>query len=438
MKKLNLQLFALNTSTSIVDYLKSTGQDSSYSARSDLAKSLGISNYTGSASQNTQMLNALKNSSASNSTSKSSSSSSSSSKKSSSSSSTGSSIHGVDAETEAKMKSSFAPSSAYQQAMEYTNQLLEKVQSGKTSYTDKVQEMMDKIANRDAFSYDVDQDVLFQQALASAMSSGKTAMQDTIGQASALTGGYGSTYATSAGNQAYNAFVEDAYDNLPQYYQLAMNAYQMEGEEMYRQLGMYNDADVKEYERTYNAWSSSFQTAESMYEKEFNTWQAEVNNAFNYANLANSDYWNNANFEESVRQYNQNYAQAESQFNQQMSLKWAEYNTSVDQFNKNYELNQQKLAQTKYEFDETMKLKAAEAESGATLKTPSPTDLAKLLNLYNTNDPSFEATMDSYAVNEYNMDMIYDHLGNHGIQKEEEEEKKLKTPSWWNEYIWTK
>jgi hypothetical protein len=48
------------------------------------------------------------------------------------------------------------------------------------------------------------------------MNSGKSAMQDTIGQASALTGGYGSTYATSAGNQAYNAFIEDAYNNLPE------------------------------------------------------------------------------------------------------------------------------------------------------------------------------------------------------------------------------
>ena len=51
----------LNTNTSIVDYLKSQGQNSSYSARQDLAKSLGISNYTGTAEQNVQMLNALKN-----------------------------------------------------------------------------------------------------------------------------------------------------------------------------------------------------------------------------------------------------------------------------------------------------------------------------------------------------------------------------------------
>lgn len=46
----------LNTSTSIVDYLKSTGKNSSYAARAALAKQKGIKNYKGTAAQNTQLL----------------------------------------------------------------------------------------------------------------------------------------------------------------------------------------------------------------------------------------------------------------------------------------------------------------------------------------------------------------------------------------------
>ena len=49
----------LNTQTSVVDYLKSQGKDSSYSARKKLASNYGISNYSGTASQNTQLLKAL-------------------------------------------------------------------------------------------------------------------------------------------------------------------------------------------------------------------------------------------------------------------------------------------------------------------------------------------------------------------------------------------
>jgi len=46
--------------TSIVDYLKSIGKDSSYQARATLASQHGITNYTGSAEQNLQLLNKLK------------------------------------------------------------------------------------------------------------------------------------------------------------------------------------------------------------------------------------------------------------------------------------------------------------------------------------------------------------------------------------------
>lgn len=48
------------TGSSIVDYLKSIGQDSSFANRKKLAAANGISNYTGTASQNTQLLNKLR------------------------------------------------------------------------------------------------------------------------------------------------------------------------------------------------------------------------------------------------------------------------------------------------------------------------------------------------------------------------------------------
>lgn len=49
-----------NSCGSIVDGLKSIGVDSSYSNRKKIAQANGISNYTGTASQNTKMLNLLK------------------------------------------------------------------------------------------------------------------------------------------------------------------------------------------------------------------------------------------------------------------------------------------------------------------------------------------------------------------------------------------
>ena len=48
------------TGPSIVDYLKSVGKPSSFSERAKLAKQYGITNYSGTAAQNTQLLNILR------------------------------------------------------------------------------------------------------------------------------------------------------------------------------------------------------------------------------------------------------------------------------------------------------------------------------------------------------------------------------------------
>lgn len=48
------------TGGSIVDYLNSIGKDSSFSARKQYAQQYGIANYTGTASQNTQLLNLMR------------------------------------------------------------------------------------------------------------------------------------------------------------------------------------------------------------------------------------------------------------------------------------------------------------------------------------------------------------------------------------------
>ena len=209
--------------------------------------------------------------------------------------------------------SAFSPSQEYLDAMAYTQTLLDKINSGKTSYSDKVDEMMDKIANRDKFSYDFETDPLFQNALASSMAAGQTAMENTIGAASGLTGGYGSSYATSAGNQAYNNYVKEAYSQLPEYYKLALDAYEREGNEMYNQLGMYRSADDTEYNRNYNAYNANYQQAQDMYNREYN------------------NYWDTANANLTIDKYNNDAAMDAAQFNASQALSAAKFNYQKQQ-----------------------------------------------------------------------------------------------------------
>ena len=50
------------TGSSLTDFLSSSGQASSFADRAKIAAANGITNYTGTAAQNTQLLNTLRNS----------------------------------------------------------------------------------------------------------------------------------------------------------------------------------------------------------------------------------------------------------------------------------------------------------------------------------------------------------------------------------------
>lgn len=301
--------------------------------------------------------------------------------------------------------SGFVVPGAVREADAYLASQLQKIQSGKTSYSDQVKEMMDKIANREKFSYDVDTDPLFQQALASAMNSGKQAMQDTIGQASALTGGYGSTYATTAGNQAYNDFIEDAYDNLPQYYQMAMEAYQMEGDEMYRQLGMYNDADDKEYNRNVTAYDATYQHRNRMYDETYQMFRDNKSDAFAIANLELnehgqkvSDAYNlyNATSNQADKLYQREYNSWLDSVNMAYQMMQMQNNDWWNQTNFDYQVKRDEVADSKWEKEFALNEKYTNAQiakmnssgsgvrtSNPTLKEPTETQKKNALKAYN-------------------------------------------------------
>lgn len=194
----------------------------------------------------------------------------------------------------------FQVSEAYKAAMDYTNSLLQQMNSGRTAYTDKINSLMAEYENRDKFSYDMATDPMFQQMLASSMNSGRMAMEDTIGQAAALTGGYGNTYGTRAGNAAYNQYISEAYGNLPEYYELALQAYNAEGDQMMRELAMLQDADNREYGRLVDAYNANLGAANDMYNQEYSQYVDKLNQT-NYENerayKAYIDQLNQANYE---------------------------------------------------------------------------------------------------------------------------------------------
>lgn len=112
----------------------------------------------------------------------------------------------------------------------------------------------DNIKNYGEFSYDVNSDALYQQYAEQYARMGKMASSDVMGQAAAMTGGYGNSYAASAGNQAYQSYIQQLNDKVPELYQLALDRHNMGKEELYNQYSML----LSEYEREYGLYSDEY------------------------------------------------------------------------------------------------------------------------------------------------------------------------------------
>ncbi|MCD8036033.1 MAG: hypothetical protein LUE88_01425 [Clostridiales bacterium] len=180
-----------------------------------------------------------------------------------------------------------------------------------SAYKKEIESLLDRLENREAFSYDLSSDVLYQQYKDSYMNAGKQAMEDTIGQASALTGGYSNTYAQSERSAAYESYQQKLNHKIPELYENARSVYEAEGDELYRLYSLYSEADKADYEKyrdSISDWMSERDFAYSEYMDEADRVQQDYYNKLSLlqdaAKLESSDYWN------SIEQQNNEWEQA--------------------------------------------------------------------------------------------------------------------------------
>ena len=132
----------------------------------------------------------------------------------------------------------------------------------------------DEWKGRGAFSYDLNGDALYQQYKDKYINQGRLAMADTMGQASAMTGGYGSSYAVTAGNQAYQSHLQNLNDIVPQLYQMAYDRYVQEGEDLKTNYSMLSDM----YDTRYGEYMDKV----SIYNTTLDRLATEYNNERNF------------------------------------------------------------------------------------------------------------------------------------------------------------
>ena len=118
-----------------------------------------------------------------------------------------------------------------------------------SKYTTKIDSTLGDLENTKPFSYDFGADPVYQQARDRYKAMGQSAMLDTMGQAAALTGGYGNSYAASAAQQAYQQNAGKVNDIIPELQAAAYQRYQNELANKKDMLGIYQGLDDTDYGR---------------------------------------------------------------------------------------------------------------------------------------------------------------------------------------------
>lgn len=164
-----------------------------------------------------------------------------------------------------------------------------------SKYQAQIDGLLDKIMNREPFQYNFDADPLYQQYKDRYTQQGKMAMQDSMAQAAALTGGYGNSFAQQVGQQTYNANMQALNDVIPELYGQAYQLYRDQGNDLRDNLGTYMDLDSVDYSRYRDDVGDYYTELNYLYNKSNDMSDREYQMYLNDADAWEADraYWLN-------------------------------------------------------------------------------------------------------------------------------------------------
>ena len=169
-----------------------------------------------------------------------------------------------------KLEKGYTPSSEVEAAFAVRKSLEDaKPQAYVSGFDEQLRELYDQIAGRKAFRYDPAEDPAYQSYAKQYQRQGKLAMEDTMGKAAGLTGGYGSSYAQSAGQQAYESYLTKLQDVMPALQENAWQQYKAQGDALLQRYELLKGQDKAAYERwqdEVSAWQKAVEEAQAEYE----------------------------------------------------------------------------------------------------------------------------------------------------------------------------
>ena len=217
----------------------------------------------------------------------------------------------------------------------YTNKAIGAIENGfDNPFTSTVDGLFDQIMNYADFSYDPAKDKMIDMYRQQYQKIGNQLMQNTIGQATARTGGYNNSWAQAAGQQAYQNQMAQLGDRALERYAAAFDRYNQKFEALNKQ---------------YDVALGAKQNAQQ-------GWQDHVNNLFAagnmYGDLFNGEYNNQYGLFSDRRSIAQdNFNNANANYTWAMGYNQTERNNSNSLNQSDYQW-QQEFNETKRHNDE--------------------------------------------------------------------------------------
>ena len=142
--------------------------------------------------------------------------------------------------------------------------LKDSTQGYESTYSNTINDLVNKAVNREAFNYDPASDAAYQAYAKQYTTLGKQAMEDTLANVATNTGGLASSYATSASQQSYNNYMQQLANKIPELEENAYNRYQDEYNNNLNLMGQLSSLD----QAAYNQYATDRDYDRSVYESD--------------------------------------------------------------------------------------------------------------------------------------------------------------------------
>lgn len=244
-------------------------------------------------------------------------------------------------------------------------------------FADKYQRLIDaaqkKVLNREAFSYDAEKDPSYQQYKDSYTRQGNKAMQDTLAEISARTGGLASSYAGQAAQQTYDGYMSALADKIPELREIAYQKYMDEYNMDRDALNVLTGLSDREYGR--------YLDDRNQYNTDRNFAYGQFADDRDYAYKLGRDKISDERYENELA-----YQREQDAYNRAWDEDEREYQRGQDAYNREWHENERDYARQQDALDREEAARRVSSGGGTAVGMDAKTSsvLAEMLNIYET------------------------------------------------------